>query len=166
MSNERQQLEVLARNVSNALLKKALRMAAAESCTGGWVSAVLTGLPGSSRWFEGGIVSYSNAVKQSLLQVPASVLASEGGVSEATARAMAVGVRSQLTVDIGLAVTGVAGPAGGSADKPVGTVWVAWASSDEVVARCYHFPGDRQQVRYQSMVAALEGVVAVIRRSG
>ncbi len=166
MNNRQGRLGALALEVSNELLKKTLRLATAESCTGGWVSSVLTGLPGSSRWFEGGIVSYSNAVKQSLLKVPADILASEGAVSEATAKAMAVGVMSQLNAEIGLAVTGVAGPSGGTADKPVGTVWLAWASTGEVIAQCYHFSGDRQQVRYQSVFAALEGVMTVIRRCG
>ena len=166
VSDKQRQLETLALQVSGELLKKQYRLATAESCTGGWVSEVLTALPGSSEWFEGGIVSYSNAIKQSLLHVPEEVLASQGAVSEAVAKAMAQGVRSVLHTEIGVAITGIAGPGGGAEEKPVGTVWVGWASPKEVVAQCYHFSGDRKQVRYQSVATALEGVMAIIRRSG
>ena len=150
--------------LAGALRARRWRMATAESCTGGLIAGFCTELPGSSDWFEGGVVSYSNAAKHELLGVPAAALASHGAVSEPVARAMAEGVLGRLGVNLAAAVTGVAGPGGGSARKPVGTVWIAFArrhGSGRVLtsAVCHHFEGDRAQVRKATVVAALQGLL-------
>jgi len=137
-------------------------VATAESCTGGWIAKVLTDLPGSSDWFGYGIVSYSNAAKQELLGVPASLLVEHGAVSEAVVTAMAEGVLRRSDADLAVAVSGIAGPAGGSADKPVGLVWFAWAvigaGGLKVKAERRQFEGDREAVRRQTVAVALDGL--------
>ena len=150
------ELQALARELGQTLLASNQRVAAAESCTGGWIAKVLTDVPGSSRWFEGGVVSYSNAVKHSVLGVPAELIAAHGAVSEPVARAMAEGARAKFGPDVAVAVTGVAGPDGGTADKPVGLVWFAWASRRGTVSERRTFAGDREAVRRQSVALALE----------
>ncbi len=122
-------LEGAALRLGRALLVHRARVATAESCTGGWIAKALTDVPGSSQWFESGIVAYSNSAKDALLGVPGELIAAHGAVSEPVVRAMAEGARAQLGVDLAVAVSGVAGPDGGSADKPVGTVWFAWATA-------------------------------------
>ena len=136
-------------------------MATAESCTGGWIAKALTAVAGSSAWFEAGLVTYSNAAKQRLLHVPAAILApgGPGAVSEAAVRAMAQGAVSTTDAVVSVAVSGVAGPAGGSPQKPVGTVWIAWKINELTDACCYHFDGDREAVRRATVVEALEGLV-------
>jgi nicotinamide-nucleotide amidase len=151
----------LARRAGEALAARGWRLATAESCTGGWIAKALTDVPGSSRWLEGGVVSYSNAAKIELLGVPAGVLASEGAVSEATVRAMAEGARTRFGVDLAVAVSGIAGPDGGSAGKRVGTVWLAWAAPGDTTAERRVFDGDRSAVRGQSVALALERVAAL-----
>lgn len=142
------------------------RLAVAESCTGGGIAAVLTDLAGSSEWFERGVVSYSNQAKQDLLGVPEAVLQFHGAVSQATALAMVGGLLVRAPVDWTLAVTGIAGPGGGSPDKPVGTVWIAWARRDGPAwAECFHFDGDRGAVRAQTVNAALAGLLAALQRA-
>jgi nicotinamide-nucleotide amidase len=135
------------------------RLVAAESCTGGWIAKALTDVPGSSAWFLGGIVAYSNTLKQSLLGVPASALAAHGAVSEAVARAMAIGALETLGGDVALAVTGIAGPGGGQPGKPVGTVWFGWAWHDgediESRVALETFAGDRDAVRRQTVARSL-----------
>lgn len=153
------ELEALCHEVAAALLTRGWRLATAESCTGGWVSAALTSLPGSSRWFEGGVVSYANAVKIGLLGVSPDVLAERGAVSEPVALQMAAGVLQALNVDIAVSITGIAGPDGGSAEKPVGTVCFAWATTELVEVKTCHFAGDREQVRLQAVMFALDGVL-------
>lgn len=139
------------------------RVAAAESCTGGLIAAACTDLAGSSDWFERGVVSYSNAAKTELLGVDPALIEAHGAVSEAVARAMAAGMLERSAADLAVAVTGVAGPAGGSAAKPVGTVWLAWAcrTGGEVAidARLERFPGDRAAVRRATVEAALRGLL-------
>jgi nicotinamide-nucleotide amidase len=153
------ELEGLALRLGRALLVRGARVATAESCTGGWVAKALTDIPGSSQWFESGIVAYSNAAKDALLGVPSDLVARHGAVSEAAARAMAEGARAQLGVDLAAAVTGVAGPDGGTADKPVGTVWFAWAAPDATTAERRLFGGDREAVRRQSVALAIRGLI-------
>ena len=131
------------------------RVAAAESCTGGMLLARLTDVPGSSAWVQGGVVAYANDVKMASLGVEAALLDTHGAVSEPVARAMAEGVRRQLATDVGVAITGIAGPGGGSDDKPVGTVVIAVAS-DHCEVRRFLFPGDRTMVRTFSTAAALD----------
>ena len=154
-----EQLTVLAARLGEQLLQRGETIATAESCTGGWVSAALTSLPGSSRWFEGGVVSYANAVKIGLLGVSPEVLAERGAVSEPVAIQMAAGVLQALSVDIAVSITGIAGPDGGSAEKPVGTVCFAWATAEQVEVKTCHFVGDREQVRLQAVMFALDGVL-------
>jgi nicotinamide-nucleotide amidase len=156
MENE---LRRLARRVGELLLERRLMFAAAESCTGGWVSQAVTSVPGSSQWFDRGFVTYSNRAKQEMLEVQADTLAREGAVSEAVAREMAEGALRRSQAQVSLAITGVAGPDGGSPGKPVGTVCFAWAAAGRIViSRTEHFQGDRTAIRWQSVVTGLTGV--------
>ncbi len=145
------------------LLRRGWMLGCAESCTGGLISAAVTALAGSSQWFERGFVTYSNAAKQDLLGVPTQLLQAHGAVSEATALAMARGVLEHAPVQAALAVTGIAGPGGGSADKPVGLVWFAWAWLDArgpcAQAEAMRWPGDRHAVRMASALHALRGML-------
>lgn len=145
--------------VGQRLLGNGATLAVAESCTGGWVAKVITDIPGSSAWFERGFVTYSNQAKIDMLGVAAATLAEHGAVSEATVREMAAGALSRSRADVSLAISGIAGPNGGSADKPVGTVWLAWASGARVAVRKVLLPGDREAIRRQAVALALEGVL-------
>lgn len=149
----------LVERLADALLSRKILMATAESCTGGWISQSLTALAGSSNWFDTGFVTYSNEAKQRLLQVPADLFLPDGpgAVSEETVRAMTAGAIANSKASLAVAVSGIAGPDGGSREKPVGTVWIAWQLQDESIARCFHFAGDREAVRLATVVAALEG---------
>ena len=151
--------------VGALLADRGLSIAVAESCTGGLVSARITAVPGSSRYFPGGVVTYANEQKEARLGVPRELLETHGAVSEPVARAMADGVRRSFVASLGVAVTGVAGPDGGSAEKPVGTVHIAVAAGDGNQAgslhRRFRFPGDRERIRRQASQAALE----LVRRS-
>jgi nicotinamide-nucleotide amidase len=143
-----------------ALLACGQRLATAESCTGGLIAACCTDLAGSSNWFERGFVTYSNEAKTELLGVDAAVIAAHGAVSEPVARAMATGALRHSRADWAVAVTGIAGPTGGSPDKPVGTVWLAWCSPDGTAqAECHVFSGDRASVRAQTVACALRGLI-------
>src|SRR5690606_2728004 len=153
-------LEALARRLGRALQVKGWRLATAESCTGGWVGKVMTDVAGSSQWYDGGVVSYANAAKERLLDVPAALLAEHGAVSEPVAAAMAEGVRGRLGTELAVAISGVAGPGGGTPDKPVGTVCFAWASAAGTETEQRHFPGNRDEVRRASAAYALEGLLA------
>lgn len=134
-------------------------MATAESCTGGWIAKCCTDLAGSSAWFERGFVSYSNAAKEELLGVDAGLLETAGAVSREVALQMARGARSRAGVDIAVAVTGIAGPDGGTAEKPVGTVWFGWSMENGNDAELKQFPGDRDAVRRQTVAYALHGLI-------
>jgi nicotinamide-nucleotide amidase len=142
--------------VADRLLKHRQKVCTAESCTGGLIAKTFTDLAGSSDWFERGFVTYSNDAKSEMLAVPASLIEDYGAVSEVVATAMASGALRHSKADYSIAVTGVAGPGGGSDDKPVGTVWIAVASAEQMVARRYQFDGDRQAVRAATMQTALE----------
>jgi len=147
------------------LLKaRRLTLAAAESCTGGLIGHRLTGVPGSSEYFLGGIISYSNAAKERLLGVPAETLRTFGAVSEETARAMARGARRALGADLGVAVTGVAGPGGGTPEKPVGLTWLALSAPGIEEAQCHLWNGDREANKASSAEAALKLVEAYLLR--
>ncbi len=141
--------------MANFLLENGLMMATAESCTGGLIAATCTDLAGSSAWFERGFVTYSNAAKTESLGVPAALIAQHGAVSEPVVRAMALGALAHSRAQVAVAVTGVAGPGGGSADKPVGTVWLAWAVGGRVSTECRQFAGDRAAVRSATVAHAL-----------
>ena len=148
-----------AQKLADTLIKQKLMAVTAESCTGGGIAQALTEIPGSSRWFERGFVSYSNDAKQDLLGVAAATLDAHGAVSEETALEMARGAISRSRGHISVAVTGIAGPDGGSKQKPVGTVWIAWGQKlGYAEARCFHFEGDRHAVRQQTILAAIEGL--------
>ncbi len=142
--------------LAQVLLARGEQLATAESCTGGWVARVCTDLAGSSAWFERGLVTYSNAAKQELLDVSVVTLAEQGAVSERTVQEMARGLLRHSHAQWTLAISGIAGPGGGSAHKPVGTVWIAWAGPEGWYRQhCYLFEGDRDAVRRQAVLAAL-----------
>ncbi len=151
----------LAQQVAERLLADRLWLATAESCTGGWVAKVLTDLSGSSGWFERGLVTYSNRAKQELLGVPGALLETHGAVSGEVVAAMATGLRVRAGVDVALAISGVAGPTGGTPDKPVGTVWFAWDAGTPT-RECVRFPGDREAVRRAAVTHALRGLLDVL----
>ena len=154
----------LVKQLTDKLLAKKLIMSTAESCTGGWIAQSLTALAGSSNWFDSGFVTYSNEAKQRLLNVPAALFdfAGPGAVSEATVLAMTQGALDNSRANVAVAVSGIAGPDGGTLDKPVGTVWIAWQWEDKALARCFRFSGDREAVRLATVVAALEGSLALV----
>ena len=137
-------------------------LATAESCTGGLIAAACTDLAGSSEWFERGFVSYSNAAKSDLLGVSAALIRSHGAVSEPVVRAMALGAVARSKAQVSIAVTGVAGPGGGSIDKPVGTVWFGWVIQDQLISECQHFDGDRAQVRTATVQYALNRLLTLM----
>ncbi len=151
----------LAKEVGEGLLKRGLMLATAESCTGGWIAQAITSVPGSSQWFERGFVTYSNLSKTEMLGVAKTTLERFGAVSEETVREMARGALERSRAQVSVAVSGIAGPTGGTPDKPVGTVWIAWAFED-IAARRFHFPGDRQAVRRQAVEEALRGIRALV----
>jgi nicotinamide-nucleotide amidase len=156
----------LVQTLGQVLVERRQMVATAESCTGGWVAQVLTSVAGSSAWFERGFVTYSNSAKREMLGVPATTLARHGAVSEQTARAMAQGALNASHADVALAITGVAGPGGGSPEKPVGTVCLAWAAKKMPVhSITAHFAGDRQAVRAQAVAAAVDGLLAYLRQT-
>lgn len=152
----------LARKVGERLEAAREQLVTAESCTGGWVAQAVTAISGSSGWFERGFVTYSNASKEELLGVRAATLERHGAVSEETAREMAQGALARSNGSLAVAVTGIAGPGGGSPDKPVGTVCFAWGRGKNVMTETRHFSGDRDSVRRQSVVHALEGVLRTL----
>ncbi|RYU58992.1 CinA family protein [Methylolobus aquaticus] len=154
----------LAGEVGAALAKRGDTLITAESCTGGGIAETLTAIAGASAWFEAAFVTYSNHAKTELLGVAPEVLVRCGAVSEETVAAMARGALARLGADWAIAISGIAGPTGGSADKPVGTVWIHWSSArGQGCSRCYHFAGDRAAVRRQSIEAALRGLLDALR---
>ncbi|MFZ3084400.1 CinA family protein [Rhodoferax ferrireducens] len=148
--------------VANLMLKNKLKLVTAESCTGGMIAAACTDLAGSSDWFERGFVTYSNDAKTELLDVQAQLLLSEGAVSEAVARAMVRGALAHSHAQVAVAVTGVAGPTGGSPAKPVGTVWFGFAVPGQVITEKRHFDGDRAAVRAATVRHAFTRLVELL----
>ena len=155
-------LHGLVADLAEYLEKKHWQLATAESCTGGLISAACTELAGASVWFDRGFVSYSNEAKTELLGVDASLIEQHGAVSEEVARAMVQGALGQSRAQVAVAVTGVAGPSGGSAAKPVGTVCFGWASPAGIVIETRRFKGDRHQVRQATVRHALQGLLALL----
>lgn len=149
--------------ISGQLLARGWMLATAESCTGGMIAAACTDLAGSSQWFERGFVTYSNAAKTELLGVPAALIEAHGAVSEPVARAMAEGAVAHSHAQVALAVTGVAGPTGGSAEKPVGTVWFGWHVAGQTHSEVRHFAGDRAAVRAATVRHALARLLGWLR---
>lgn len=149
----------IAQNLGILLQKKKYYLATAESCTGGWVSQVITSIPGSSQWFDRGFVTYTNEAKQEMIQVPSATLDQFGAVSEETALAMAKGALNNSQAEVSLSITGIAGPEGGTQEKPIGTVWFAWCSkAGKTKTKCCHFSGIREEVRAQAVREALNGI--------
>jgi nicotinamide-nucleotide amidase len=161
-------MDALAKRIGQRLETSRQKLVSAESCTGGWAAQVVTSVAGSSAWFERGFVTYSNEAKQESLGVSAETLAKHGAVSEETAREMALGALRHSRGTLALSITGVAGPTGGSASKPVGTVCFGWAangaggSAPSARSETRHFAGDRESVRRQSVIHALEGVIRLL----
>jgi len=152
-----------ARRLGDRLLARGWMAATAESCTGGWIAKTLTDVAGSSGWFDRGFVAYTNAAKQDLLGVDGATLAAHGAVSEATVRSMAAGALARSGAQVVVAVSGIAGPSGGTADKPVGTVWIAWARRDGMTdTRHRRFDGDREAVRRQAVAEAIQGLERLV----
>ena len=152
-------LHALAQAVAEACLQQKLMLVTAESCSGGWIAKTLTDLPGSSAWFDAGVVTYSYEAKQALLGVDPRTLEHAGAVSEETALEMVSGALARFGAGVAVAVTGIAGPAGGTPDKPVGSVWIAWKRRGGYAhARLFRFDGDREAVRRRTVAAALAGL--------
>lgn len=159
MSNSDQKLYESGTALGELLESRGLTITTAESCTGGWVAKVLTDRVGSSGYVHSGLVTYSNAAKRDLLGVSERSLTEHGAVSEAVVREMVAGALTRTGTDVAVAISGVAGPGGGSDDKPVGTVWFAWGrGAGDTVAVVRHFDGDREAVRRQSVLFALQEV--------
>ncbi len=163
MSPSEQELRDLAEQLGECMTSKGMKLASAESCTGGWLAKVITDIPGSSAWFVGSVVSYSNEAKQSLLDVSADTLAEFGAVSGDTVLEMSDGLFTHTDADVAVSISGIAGPDGGSHDKPVGLVWLSWGKRDKsVFANPYNFDGDREAVRRQSIKQALENLLDLL----
>lgn len=157
------ELDLLAQQLAHLMSHKQRKLVSAESCTGGWIGEVLTAVPGSSSWYEGGFITYANQAKQDWLGVQAATLASCGAVSEAVVSEMALGALARSRADLAVSVSGVAGPGGGTAEKPVGTVCLGWATRDGVqLATTCRFSGDRREVRMRSVAAALRGAIELL----
>ena len=166
MSVTDQDLEEAGAQLGDLLMRQGWTIATAESCTGGWVAKVLTDRAGSSTYVHGGLVTYSNEAKHDLLGVSEDYLAQFGAVSEPVVRQMVSGTLAVTGVNLAVAISGVAGPGGGSVEKPVGTVWFAWGCSGEATeARVERFEGDRDAVRRQAVLYALRGVSEYVKRS-
>jgi nicotinamide-nucleotide amidase len=158
-------LNALSRKVGKRLKAARAVLATAESCTGGWVAQAVTAISGSSAWFDRAFVAYSNAAKQEMLGVRKKTLAGHGAVSEETAREMAKGALRKSRASVAVAVTGIAGPTGGSASKPVGMVCFSWATRKGQWSETRRFKGGRESVRRRSVVRALEGVLETLTRA-
>ncbi|TXT25258.1 MAG: CinA domain-containing protein [Gallionellaceae bacterium] len=158
-------MDILAAQVGGALKSHGLMLATAESCTGGGVAQAVTEIAGSSAWFERGFITYSNLAKQQMLGVNEATLNQHGAVSEFTVREMASGALQRSRAHVSLAVSGIAGPSGGTADKPLGTVWFAWCVKDRMcVSHLHHLAGNRSEIRAQSVRIALQGVLDLLNQ--
>jgi len=156
-------LEQLAIQAGTVLSEKSLMVATAESCTGGLVAAAITDISGSSGWFERGFVTYSNEAKTTMLGVPAKLIRDHGAVSEEVARAMVEGALLNSRAQVALSITGVAGPTGGTPEKPVGMVCFGWSNRITTRTETQRFPGDRQQIRRQAAEHAMRGLFELVR---
>lgn len=159
MSIHNDNLEMLVKELGTLLKRQKLMLATAESCTGGWISMLVTSVAGSSDWFDRGFVTYSNAAKQDMLGVRVDTLANHGAVSEQTAREMALGAVGNSQASVAVSVTGIAGPGGGSETKPIGTVCFGWVVNEVCTTATCCFEGDRTEIREQSTEHALQGLM-------
>ena len=156
-------LRALASAAGDAVRERGAMLATAESCTGGWIAKLCTDIAGSSAWFEGGVVSYADDVKRALLGITAATLEQHGAVSRECALEMVAGALARLDATLAVAVTGIAGPTGGTPDKPVGTVWIAWQRRGGAAhVEVFRFDGDRDAVRRQAVAAAFEGLRKIL----
>ena len=162
LAQEALALEANLTQISLRLLARRHMLATAESCTGGMIAAACTDLSGSSQWFERGFVTYSNEAKAEMLAVPPGLIEEHGAVSESVARAMADGALAHSRAQVSLAVTGIAGPTGGTEAKPVGTVWFAWCVGGETHSEMQHFAGDRAAVRMATVRYALKRLLSLL----
>lgn len=156
MGNGNAELQEILQKLADLLTAQNATLSTAESCTGGGIGHAITAVNGSSAWFTGGIISYSNDIKHRVLGVPEAIFATHGAVSEACVRAMALGAQKVCQSTWSVAVSGIAGPTGGTAEKPVGTVWIAWQGKNIAKAECFHFLGSREAVRNQTICTALQ----------
>lgn len=152
----------LSAKVGERLTKAGLMMVTAESCTGGWIGMEVTAIAGSSVWYDRGFITYSNEAKQDMLEVSAQTLTKDGAVSEQTVLEMARGAIRHSRAQLAVSVSGIAGPGGGSVEKPVGTVWLAWVYGDKEIAKVFHFEGDRQAIRLEAVRASLQGILNLL----
>ncbi len=160
MAAGREDLDALVKRIGSALKAQGRMLATAESCTGGWVGRAVTAVPGCSHWYERGFITYTNVAKQEMLGVSRHTLDTHGAVSEQTVREMAEGALARSRAQVALAVSGIAGPGGGTPGKPVGTVWLAWAGDwFATTARTKRYRGDREAVRRQAVADALAGLL-------
>jgi len=158
-------MDNLAAKVGEALKSHNMMLATAESCTGGGIAQAITEVAGSSAWFERGFITYSNLSKQQMLGVRESTLKQHGAVSEMTVREMVAGALQHSAAQVAVSVSGIAGPDGGTAEKPVGTVWFAWGiRNGEAVAKRYQLSGNRAEVRAQAVHVALQGVINLLNQ--
>jgi nicotinamide-nucleotide amidase len=158
-----EELHQLATELGDKLIARGWMLATAESCTGGWVGQLLTSLPGSSQWYERGFITYANAAKIEMLGVPAEAIDEHGAVSEETASAMAAGALTHSHAQATLAISGIAGPGGGTPQKPVGLVCYGWALEDgTVMSSTCRLDGDREEIRSRAVAAAMRGLIELI----
>ena len=158
-----EELQTLARELGDKLCARGWKLATAESCTGGWVGQLVTALPGSSHWYERGFITYANAAKVEMLGVPPETLEAHGAVSEETAMAMAVGALKHSHAQATLAISGIAGPGGGTPQKPVGLVCYGWALADgTLLSSTCRLDGDREEIRSRAAAAALRGLIELV----
>ena len=150
------QISKQCQSLGKLLTQQKMKLAVAESCTGGWLSSCIIDVPGSSNWFDRGFITYSNDSKVEQLSVNTQDLATYGAVSEEVAQQMAQGVIQHSHADYSIAITGIAGPSGGTRTKPVGTVWFGWANKNTQYSQCCHFFGNRELIRHQAVITALK----------
>lgn len=159
LKEQQQQISELSSKVGQRLLDLNLFLVTAESCTGGWIAQAITETAGSSAWFNAGFITYSNEAKEQLLGVDSELIEHAGAVSQEVVELMALGASNKGFGSVAVAVSGVAGPGGGTEEKPVGTVWIGWAVNGSVKSCKYCFDGNREQIRFQTVIAALSGVI-------
>ena len=165
MDTTEQTVHDLAKKLGARLMMKGMKLATAESCTGGWIAKVLTDIAGSSDWFDSAIVSYSNEAKKHFLKVPDGILIDNGAVSENAVLAMHQGIFMETRADAGISISGIAGPGGGSEEKPVGTVWIAAGLRNQLAhTQKFLFEGDRNLVRLQAVETALRSLLELVER--
>ncbi len=158
-----QQLSILSNQLAKILVVRQLTVSTAESCTGGLLSHMLTSVSGSSQYFIGGVIAYSNEIKVKALGVSQAILVEHGAVSQYSALAMAKGIRQSFQTDIGLSTTGIAGPTGGTPEKPVGRVWIGISTPEKTIAYENHFSGDRDDIKHQTVSVLLSILLDLIK---